>query len=383
MVRLLKSRANRRLIVAVLSFSSAWADSDPYPPLDHHSFGHKGATREYFVHAPQSAEGPLPVVVAIHGYTSTATGFAAFHDLREHADRNGYIVVFPQGAHFIDGTAEQPYRVTSWNMLGNAQADPVAGPQCTEHAQRYPCPPDCGACDRCTWASCGDDLGYFEALLDQVLARYPTDPDRYYVLGMSNGGMMALRLGCSLSHRFAAIAPIDAQMPAGFDCAPATPLPMIHLSGGKDDVVRPDGQPSGDGFIYVSAARTAATWARALSCQDGPREWATHASQEAGMVCNAYSRCGIAGQEVVACTDPEESHNWPGRRPGGAWPTCVTSQQKDSMPEQALCAPRAESGPHRGMDLVWEFFRRYERAPRKDDSPTIAALSNRFAPGSP
>ena len=51
------------------------ACADAYPPLDHHEFKHDGLEREYFVHAPPGTDGSLPVILAIHGYTSTATGW--------------------------------------------------------------------------------------------------------------------------------------------------------------------------------------------------------------------------------------------------------------------------------------------------------------------
>ncbi|MCP5092890.1 MAG: hypothetical protein GY949_18410 [Gammaproteobacteria bacterium] len=349
------------VLAAAASCLFSCANVDPYEALEHHTFVHDGVAREYFVHVPAGHSDAMPVVLAIHGYTSTATGFAVFHDLRSHAEDNGYIVVYPQGTHFVPGDAGPPYRATSWNMLGDSAPDPDAGPQCTSDADRYPCPTNCGACDRCSWASCGDDLGYFEKLLDDVSSNYVTDTRRYYALGMSNGGMMTLRLGCSMSDRFAAIAPIDAQMPAGFGCTPGTNLPLIHLSGGQDDVVRPDGKPSGDGFIYVSIAETAAAWADALQCESGPHDWTTKSSNKAGVVCTAYGACAVDGQEVVTCADPDESHNWPGKRTGGAWPTCVTSQQASIMPEQRRCEPRTETSPHLGMDMIWEFFARFEK----------------------
>jgi poly(3-hydroxybutyrate) depolymerase len=337
------------------------AATDNYPPLDRYSFAQDGVEREFFVYAPEGASSEMPVVLAIHGYTSTATGFAAFHDLREHASEHGYIVVFPQGTHFVSENAEGPYRVTSWNLLGNAKPDPAAGPQCIEGADRYPCPPECGRCGRCTWASCHDDLAYFDTLLDMVASTYRTDRNRYYALGMSNGGMMTLRLGCERSRLFAAIAPIAAQMPEGYLCRPDTLLPMLHLSGGKDDVVRPDGKPSEDGFLYESVDDTTAAWALALECEGGPQPWETELSRDAGFTCSAYSQCAAGESAVILCSDPDETHNWPARRPGGAWPTCVTSQQVETLPEQRLCEPRLETGPHRGMDVIWEFFQRFER----------------------
>jgi polyhydroxybutyrate depolymerase len=339
----------------------ATAAPDPYPPLEQRSFEHQGVDREYFVHRPAGASGTLPLVLAIHGYTSTATGFAVFHDLRAHADAHGYVVVFPQSSHFVATDAAQPYRVTSWNMLGTATADPQAGPQCSAPEHQYPCPPECGNCDRCGWASCYDDLGYFEELLDAVAEEFHTDPQRTYALGMSNGGMMALRLGCELPARFAAIAPIAAQMPRGYACTPQQPLPMLHLAGGRDDVVQPGGLPSTDGFVYESVTATTQSWAQAMACSHGPATWANEQSENAGLTCTAWSGCSAPGEAVISCVDPDETHNWPARRPGGAWPTCVTSQQAAAMPEQRLCEARTESGPHRGMDLVWAFFSQHRR----------------------
>jgi poly(3-hydroxybutyrate) depolymerase len=310
---------------------------------------------------PASGKSSFPVVIALHGYNSTATGFAAFHDLGAHADENGYIVVIPQGTHFVHQSESGPGRITSWNMMGDAVPDPSAGPQCLADAQRYPCPPDCGSCNRCSWASCGDDYGYFQRLLDELMDQFPIDPDRIYVLGVSNGGMMALGLGCAMSGRFAAVAPIDAQMPEGFICAPDEPLPMLHISGGKDEVVPSDGSPSADGYLYESAIETGEQWASAMVCGPNSAVWQSPEAQAIGLECRAWSGCEAPGQEVVMCLDPDESHNWPGRRPDGPWPTCVTSQQRSTMPERKICEPREGYGPHLGLDLIWSFFRRFSR----------------------
>ena len=344
------------VVAATLSVFALVASASTYQPMQHRTFEHDGVEREYFVHMPDNASSKLPVVLAIHGYTSTATGFAVFHDLNSHANENGYIVVYPQSSHFVVNDSDRPYRATSWNFFVGDAPDPGAGPQCSVDADQYPCPPECGVCDRCDWASCNDDMGYFEKLLDGVESEFDTDTSRYYALGMSNGGMMTLQLGCNMSSRFAAIAPIAAQLPAGFNCGPTTDLPMIHLAGGKDNTVRPDGGRNGDGFFYVSAADTAAKWADALQCESGPSTWETELSSKAELSCTAYTSCRVDRHEVVSCLDPEETHNWPSRRPGGAWPTCVTHQQYNTMPEQRHCESRTEYGPHIGMDIIWAFF---------------------------
>ncbi len=322
---------------------------------------HDGVEREYFVHVPADAAGELPVVLAIHGYTSTATGFQFAHDLNRHADQHGYIVVYPQGSHFqVSNEQGESFRITTWNPFGAAKPEPNAGPQCAADASEYPCPPECGECDRCGWASCYDDVGFIDKVLDSVESEYEMDSARVYALGVSSGGHMLYRLGCSRSGRFAAIAPIISQMPPGYACGPTTELPMIHLFGGLDETIRPDGTAGkDDGFIYESAATTAAVWSEALECQHGPAPWQNEYSESAGLVCTAYSDCSGEGNEVVSCLDPDGAHNWPEQELRGSWATCVIAQQIESMPDQPLCPPATGERVHKGMDLVWDFFDRY------------------------
>lgn len=355
--------------------------------MERRTLRHDGVEREYFVHVPATGGEALPVVVALHGYTSTATGFAAAHGLNRHADEHGYIVVYPQGSHFLANDQQgRATRITSWNDLAANRGPALEGPHCAADSDHYPCPPECGACKRCDWTACYDDVGFIEKILDAVQAGYSTDTQRYYLLGVSNGGMMALRLGCDLSDRFAAIAPIIAQLAPGYQCGPATDVPMLHLFGGKDDTVRHDGKPGSDGFIYASAAKTAATWAAALACKRGPELWENADSAGAGLVCAAYRDCRVAGQEVVSCMDPEGDHSWPGQSVEGMPATCVTAEQFASLPGQPHCPSASGAYEHLGMDLVWGFLSRYRTTsisgalPAGDESTHIRANWNRWPP---
>ena len=198
-------------------------------------------------------------------------------------------------------------------------------------------------------------------MLDAVDAEFETDSQRYYLLGVSNGAMMALRLGCNLSSRFAAVAPIIGQLAPGFACAPGVDLPMMHLFGGADNTVRYDGQPAGDGFIYTSAARTAQVWAQGMSCKTGPVAWSADVKGGSALRCTAYRDCAQPQQEVVSCMHPQGSHNWPGQGVAGMPATCVGPGQVESMPGQARCPDSAGAYSDWGMDLVWKFMSRYRR----------------------
>lgn len=361
-------------VITLVAMSTPVSAAEQAPgaatPADHPSgmlrraISHDGIDREYFVHVPKSGgDGRLPVVVAIHGYTSTATGFAASHGTNRHSDDHGYIVVYPQGSHFLGKNPKgRTFRVTSWNDLAANQPPTPKGPHCTADRDRYPCPPECGECNHCAWTSCHDDVGFIRKMLDAVQSEFQTDSRRYYLLGVSNGGMMALRLGCDLSDRFSAVAPIIGQLAPGYECGPDVDLPMLHLYGGKDQTIRFDGKPGRGGFAYTSAAETAAVWSSEMACKSGPASWQTEISQSAGLTCTAYSDCRVTGHEVVSCSDPDGGHLWPEQFVKGIPATCVTSEQFDSFPDQLHCPSTSGEYAHLGMDLVWEFMKRYRSA---------------------
>ena len=241
-----------------------------------------------------------------------------------------------------------------------------AGPHCTAESPQYPCPPECdGQCPRCGYSSCYDDIGLLNRILDETQAEFPIDIDRVYLLGVSHGAAMALRAGCDISSRFAAVAPIIGQMPVGRGCGPSTDLPMIHLYGGRDETIRFDGTAGkDDGYIYESAAATASMWADALECKTGPEPWQNEISAQAGLNCTAWSDCRVGGQEVASCMDPDAEHWWPSQGYEGSSATCVTSEQFESLPDQHHCPPESGTYEHLGMDLLWQFFSRYRRAAR-------------------
>jgi poly(3-hydroxybutyrate) depolymerase len=58
--------------------------------------------------------------------------------------------------------------------------------------------------------------------VDNLQQTLMTDLNRFYLLGNSNGGSMAQRLGCDYSDRFAAVAIMIYQMPPGHACGPAS-----------------------------------------------------------------------------------------------------------------------------------------------------------------
>jgi|SRR5579883_1964976 len=86
------------------------------------------------------------------------------------------------------------------------------------------------------------DLAFFDALLARLRERYKVDPDRVYVLGMSNGGYFAHLVRKERSKTVAAVAshsgPLGLQTLAGIGAERKFPVLIIH--GDKDRLLPVD-----------------------------------------------------------------------------------------------------------------------------------------------
>lgn len=333
------------------------------PAMERRSLVHDGIEREYFVFVPPALKesgAAAPVLIHLHGYTSTATGYQAYHGSNRHAAKAGYIAVYPQGSHFMAGAGDRAFQITSWNDLAGNLTIPGGRPHCSTEFTPAPCPPECGSCSRCAWTSCYDDAGFLKQVIGDVDKYYNTQPRRRYLLGVSNGAMMALRLACLAPEDFGAVVAVIAQLAPGFACAPKQDLPLLHLAGGRDNTVRPDGGLGG-GYYYESIARTTEVWGDAMDCA-APAVWANNLTRERSLNCEARQNCRIKGQDVISCIDPDETHRFPGQRVEGVPATCVTSEQSNSMPETADC-PTAGGRRYEGwgMEFAWDFLSRYQR----------------------
>lgn len=165
-----------------------------------------GQQRSYVLIRPP-ASGPLPTVVFLHGRGGNAermrwTGFDQV------SQREGFVTVLPNG---LGG---------QWNVF----------------------PP--GARGTFPWMARGGsaisvDTGFIKQLVADLIARQIADPNRIYIGGVSNGGIMALRMVCDAPGLFAAVGVVSASMPdyGGQDCHPPKPLPLVMINGTADDIV--------------------------------------------------------------------------------------------------------------------------------------------------
>lgn len=164
---------------------------------------HQTLQRRYMVHLPPSftTERARPLVMNLHGGSGTMINAQGFTQMNPVADRNDFVVVWPQGY----GSAPPGY---SWADGRNTSADQMGV----------------------------DDVGFIRTLIDTLTVAYNIDPDRVYVCGFSNGGFMVQRLACELTGRFAAMASLGCSMDTVLrrTCSPTTAIPMAFFNGTAD-----------------------------------------------------------------------------------------------------------------------------------------------------
>src|SRR5208282_2572641 len=194
------------LAVCVLSFLAMPSHADELKPGDHVlalTVGQQGRT--YLLHLPPVYDGKrlLPLVIVLHGGGGNAPGAVRMTGFSEKADKGGFVVVYP------NGSGRLKTRLLTWNS-GNC----------------------CGyALDNNV-----DDVGFIRALIDELVKTRSIDPKRVYATGMSNGGMMTYRLGCELSDKIAAIAPVAGALSVE-NCQPTNPVSVIIFHGTADEHV--------------------------------------------------------------------------------------------------------------------------------------------------
>ncbi|MAI80520.1 MAG: hypothetical protein CL917_16365 [Deltaproteobacteria bacterium] len=325
-----------------------------------------GLEREYFVFTPTRAEagGKLPLVVGLHGYVGTATGFEeeTSGGMNRHAEQEGYIAVYPQGLHFLDRRTDPPSFVSSWNDLEtNRAAKEGERPICRDSEHGYACPSECGDCGACGWTSCADDIAFIAAVIESVSDEYPVDGSRRYVVGLSNGGAMAHRFACLRPDLLAAGVSVSGAIPRDRSCQPHAPISYMQIYGDADSQTPADGSATWDGFYYERPEVALTQWADAMGCAALEVAPELSVAQENGLICTARRACqGPPGTEVVNCLVLGGGHAWPGGSADRGY--CRGDLQNSSIPDYAACRGQAAGTGGWGTPAIWEFLSRHQSA---------------------
>lgn len=261
-----------------------------------------GKTRTYrlYVPASYSVENPVPLILGLHGTSSSGAKFQQYRGFDNIADTANFIAVYPDGTKMLG--------ISFWNY-GNVLGSTV------------------------------DDIGFLEALVDKISQDYSINQNRVYCAGMSNGSFMAYYLACN-SLKFAAIAGVTGSMSTNTynNCASANAIPVLQIHGTADNTNPYVGNSTMKGIDEVVQF-----WVEKNQCNTTPEIMVVPNTNTAdGATASRYLyENGINGNTVELFKINGGGHSWPGKpMPNSSEPICMDF---DATQE------------------IWRFFNRFER----------------------
>jgi polyhydroxybutyrate depolymerase len=207
-----RSPPTRRLLLGILSAwvaggsCLAWAQSETRPLV------HNGYSRPYIIYRPDRLPSRPAVVFMLGGIRSTALSTSQDYGWEAEADRNKFIVVFPDPV--ATRPSEPPDRkenVTFWEMNGSRTHQPSSG-------------------------LLVDDDGYLTAVLREVVSRDHPDRKRIFFAGFSSGSGMVQLFASRHPGEVSGIAAVATPLmdpPSGL----ARPVPILYIHGDEDEQI--------------------------------------------------------------------------------------------------------------------------------------------------
>jgi polyhydroxybutyrate depolymerase len=245
-----------------------------------------GKSRNYLLHVPVrwQSRPSLPLVVALHGAFSTARKFARESGWNALAESEGFLVAYPEGFGLFG-------LLQHWNAghcCGKAAADNF------------------------------DDVGFIDAVIEDICEALPVDRQRIYITGFSNGGMLAHRYAAERSVHIAAAAAVgaavgghaSADLPIWKPPKPTATVPMLIIHGRDDRNVPYDGGGAAKGHserVYLSVQDAVHFWADHNGCS-----LRSHQVLQQGVVTVERWRGEAPGAEVMLYSIEGWGHHWPG-----------------------------------------------------------------------
>ncbi|MDA2956459.1 MAG: hypothetical protein O3A44_03770 [Actinomycetota bacterium] len=230
-----------------------------------------GRVRSYRVSDLSNGK-PAPLLFVLHGIASDAQTISDYTNIEDSLDAYDLdaVVVYP------NGTGAEQDLFQSWNA---------------------------GTCCPFAMFELVDDVAFFDELITSLITQYEIDTTRVWVVGHSNGGMMAYRLACELSTRITAIG-VAAGALAIDSCSPSRPVSALHVHGELDSIVPLAGGNSLLEFLGIVLPSLLLEFLRIVL----PSESLKIVLPSAQFSVEKFSRANNGDIELV--TDAKWSHDW-------------------------------------------------------------------------
>ena len=193
-----------------------------------------GVKRTALVRVPAGVSGPLAVVFGWHGHGGRSTHSAGRWGYAEIDTAS--ILVFPQGLPTVSPLVDKEGRMPGWQTSVTSEG--------------------------------GRDIKLFDTILADLKKQHAVDDRRIYSMGHSNGAAFSYLLWQARPEVLAAIGSVAGSLRG--DGKPTSSLPVIHVAGEKDPLVK---------FTWQQA--TFAAVKRFNGCSEEGKPWAKEGVLEA------------------------------------------------------------------------------------------------------
>jgi polyhydroxybutyrate depolymerase len=175
-----------------------------------------------------------PLIVLLHGYTSSGSRVDEYMGLSAIADDYGFLLVAPDGTRESEGD-ENPF----WN----------ASIACCNFYQ-----------------SEVNDSAYILSVIDEMKSRFNVDRNRVYLIGHSNGGFMSYHMAYDHPETIAAIVSLAGADQVERRDAPAIPVHVLQIHGTADATIAYRGGEIRENR-YPGAMASVRRWAGHNGCE--------------------------------------------------------------------------------------------------------------------
>ena len=181
---------------------------------------------------------PLPLVVALHGFSNSGQEVTYNMGLTDSIHDNEHLLLRPDG--------------TQHSGFGNPRFWNATDACCNEGLFWGP--------------THSDDVNWLEAIVSDAVLNYGADPEGVIFMGFSNGGFMSHRMACDRGSLMKAIVALNGVTWNDFSMCPNTGTPdILHVHATDDGTIEYEGG-NNNGNPFPGANTTLANWASRKGC---------------------------------------------------------------------------------------------------------------------
>ena len=248
-------------------------------------FEHDGITREYMLYIPNTIKPQAPLIFVLHGLGSTNSHIRDYSQMDLVANKNGFVVCYPQGTGSTKNTIHTKKGSSFWNVGYEIHKNEVV-----------------------------DDVSFLTSLAIYLQQEYDLDPEKTFCTGMSNGGDMSYLLGCQAPEVFKAIASITGCMMEWIykSCDDNSPIPVFQIHGTNDNITYYDGDiKNRDRWgAYLGVESTIQFWVDHNMCSQSIIDTIGFVNNESRYIIREKFLNGVDENEVWLHKVIDGGHDW-------------------------------------------------------------------------